>query len=283
MSILKDKYLDNEFKIIIEKHKIASYGIAETYDGLAFIGNYADDIVGEMIDTGKVYSYDEIDAFFDLSDRFYSLDRGGYFFDCGCNILTTAVYALKKRRELQAVGFEPVNRTWRIAKANAALNNMDERIRVINLALSDQKGIAQMRCSQYSCGGNYIFGENDGNSNGLIEIEEVHTITLDEWIEENNFDVSSIKYLWIDTEGYEGYVLKGMMKLLGQRKIPMYIEFYTEFLRRSGCLDILLECLEKTYSKYIVVKRGGKYDISEIHKIKELRNMKELRENIFLI
>lgn len=63
----------------------------------------------------------------------------------------------------------------------------------------------------------------------------------------------------------------------------MYLEYYTEFLIRSGCKEILIDSLENVYSKYIVVKRGGIYDISELHYIGELRNIEEMSENIFLI
>lgn len=156
MKVLNDRYTKNEFKLIIENRKSSSFGVTETYDGLSFVGNYADDLLGMMIDSGKVYSYDEIDAFLELADRFYNLNEEGYFFDCGCNILTTAIYVLNQKKNLKAIAFEPINRTWRIAKANAALNDMDKRITVINQALSNNKGIAQMKSRQYSCAGNYI-------------------------------------------------------------------------------------------------------------------------------
>lgn len=121
---------------------------------------------------------------------------------------------LNRNKKLKAIGFEPVKRTWKIAKANAALNNMDERITVVNIALSDYKSINHMKCSQYSCGGAYIV-TSDTNSYNL---EEIYTISLDEWIRESEFDINKISYLWIDTEGYEGYVIRGMMKLLKQKK-----------------------------------------------------------------
>lgn len=253
LNILKNNYIQNKLKLVVENQVISSYAVTETYDGLVFIGNYADDLIGEMIDTGNVYSYDEIDAFLDLSDKFYNINKEGYFFDCGCNILTTSIYVLNRNKKLKAIGFEPVKRTWKIAKANAALNNMEERITIVNTALSDYKGISQIKCSQYSCGGAYIVG-SDINDNNL---EEIGTISLDEWIVENKFDINKISYLWIDTEGYEGYVIRGMMKFLKQKKIPMYLEYYTDFLIRSGCKEILLDCLENVYSKYIIVKRGG--------------------------
>lgn len=205
---------------------------------------------------------------------------GGYFFDCGCNILTSAIYALHKRKSLKAVGFEPVKRTYRIAKANVALNDMDERITVVNKGLSDHDGIAQMKCSQYSCGGNYIIADR------TIEDESIDVVqmtTLDKWIAENSFDMEKIDYLWIDTEGYEGYALKGMMTLLSKKKIPMYLEYYTDLLSRSGSKELLLECLEKVYSRYIVVRRGGIFDLAEIHSVSELRKVKEMNDNIFLI
>lgn len=50
---------------------------------------------------------------------------------------------------------------------------------------------------------------------------------------------------------------------------------------RSGYRDILLNCLEKIYSKYIVVKRGGIFDVSEIHAVKELKEIRDMNENIF--
>lgn len=283
MNILRDDYIQNGFKLIIENKTISSYAIMETSDGLTFCGNYSDDIIGEMIDTGNVYSNDEIDAFFDLSEKFYDIESkkgGGYFFDCGCNILTSAIYALHKRKSLKAVGFEPVKRTYRIAKANAALNDMDERITVVNKGLSDHDGIAQMKCSQYSCGGNYIIADR------TIEDESIDVVqmtTLDKWIAENSFDMEKIDYLWIDTEGYEGYALKGMMTLLSKKKIPMYLEYYTDLLSRSGSKELLLECLEKVYSRYIVVRRGGIFDLAEIHSVSELRKVKEMNDNIFLI
>ncbi len=283
MSILKESYINREFKVAIEKQKISSYGVAETYDGLSFIGNYADDIIGEMIDTGKVYSYDEIDAFLELSNRFYDVDAEGYFFDCGCNILSTAIYALNRSERLNAVAFEPANRTWRIAKANAALNNMDQRIEVINLALSDHSSVMQIMCNEYCCGSNYIVDTQNGSEEGLDRFEKVCTIALDDWIEENDFDINKISYLWIDVEGYEGYAVNGMMKLLRQKKVPMYLEYYADNLQRSGSQEVLLQCLEEIYSQYIVVRRGGIYDLAEVHAIKELRYVENMRENIFLI
>ena len=282
INILKDNYIQNGFKLIIENQKVSSYSIAETHEGLAFLGNYSDDIIGGMIDTGNVYSYDEIEAFLYLCEKFYAIrrDEDGYFFDCGCNILTTSIYVLHKMIHLKAIGFEPVKRTYMIAKANAALNDMDERITVINRALSNRIGNAKIKCNQYSCGGNYITTNEEIN---IKELEDIQMTSLDLWIEESNFDISKIKFLWTDTEGYEGYVLEGMMSLLSRRKIPMYLEFYTELLDRSGCRDILLNCLEKIYSKYIVVKRGGIFDVSEIHAIKELKEIRDMNENIFLI
>lgn len=283
MNILRDDYIDNEFKMIVEKKKVSSYGVVETFDGLSFIGNYADDLMGEMIDTGKVYSYMEIDAFIELSDKYYDLDKGGYFFDCGCNILTTSIYVLNKRDDLKVIAFEPVIRTCRIARANAVLNNMEKKISVINQALSDHKGIAEIKCRRYNCGGDYIVKAKGNDKENQEGTEKIHMIALDEWIDENHFDIKQIRYLWIDVEGYEGYVVKGMMRLLRQKKIPMYLEYYTDFLQRSGCKEILLDCLEKVYSKYIVVRRGGFYDISEIHEIRELRSIEDMHENIFLI
>lgn len=281
LSVLKNEYSFRDIKILIESQRPSTYAVAETLDNLVFLGNYADDIIGEMIDSGRSYSFDEVDAFFNLSEAFYGASGGGYFFDCGCNILTTSVYALKSRPNLKAIAFEPMKRTWRMAKANAVLNDLDSRVQVVNLGLSDVLGTENMVCNQFGCGGNYIM-KNIGKDN-KPQLEEVNIATLDNWLEENDFDINKVNYLWIDVEGYEGFVVNGMMSLLNRKKIPMYLEYYTQFLERSGSKEILLDCLEKIYSKYIVVRRGGIYNINDVHLIKELRDIRQMSENIFLI
>ena len=279
LEICVDQYIQKDIKILIENEKQSTYEVIETNDGFTFIGNYADDICGEMIDTGKVYSYKEIEAFFELSDIFYPNQEGDFFFDCGCNILSTSIYALKKRENLRGIAFEPSRRTYILAKTNAALNNLDERISVYNLGLSDYKGIASMKCNKFSCGGNYVVRDNENYSN----LENINMISLDLWVEEQKFNINRIGYLWIDVEGFEGYVIKGMMNILTQRKIPMYLEYYSDLLIRSGCYDYLNTCLEKIYSGFIVVSREGKYNLSSVKSIEELKTIVNMRENIFLI
>lgn len=111
LDICANQYIEKDIKMLIENKKQSDYEVVETIDGFTFIGNYADDICGEMIDTGEVYSYREIDTFFELSEKFYPNQKGDFFFDCGCNILSTSIYALKQRENLRGIAFEPSRRT----------------------------------------------------------------------------------------------------------------------------------------------------------------------------
>lgn len=137
-----------------------------------------------------------------------------------------------------------------------------------------------MKCNKFSCGGNYVVRDDNKLYDNL---ESVNMTSLDLWVEEQNFDINRIGYIWIDVEGFEGFVLKGMMNTLSQRKIPMYLEYYSDFLIRSGCYDYLNECLQKIYTRFIIVDREGKYDISAVKSINELKTNVNMRDNIFLI
>ncbi len=53
-----------------------------------------------------------------------------------------------------------------------------------------------------------------------------------------------VKYIWVDTQGHEGFVLDGAKKLLQSRKIPLFIEFWPDEMRRVGGLELLLDTLK---------------------------------------
>ena len=57
--------------------------------------------------------------------------------------------------------------------------------------------------------------------------------------------------IWMDTQGFEGYVLKGANNLLKFR-MPMVLEFWPYGLKRSGCYDLLFECLVNTKYEFFI-------------------------------
>ena len=68
---------------------------------------------------------------------------GGTFVDVGAYLGTATLAALRSGFSA-AVAVEPEPETVRLLRANVALNGVDERVRVVAAALSDQAGTAQL-------------------------------------------------------------------------------------------------------------------------------------------
>jgi hypothetical protein len=68
--------------------------------------------------------------------------------------------------------------------------------------------------------------------------------TVDTLLEEINIELKEISLIWIDVEGFECEVIKGMKNVV-QQPIPIVFEFHTERLDRSE-----VEYLNSIISKY---------------------------------
>lgn len=271
LAILSDNgKLEKYIRFINGEEKDSKYSVVEV-DGLTFLGKGNDYIPEYMALNQKVYSEEEIRTFLELADKYYDCSKSGYFFDCGCNILTTAAYALFQRNNLKSVAFEPIRETYNIARVNAILNGLEDRITLVNKGLSNKSTTSYMSICEGNCGGNSIV--NEAVCEKENEYEKISTVTLDEWCSSNGIPADEISYIWIDAEGYEGYIIDGAMNLLSRKKTALYLEFNVTLLKKCGCFELLLENLSKLYSGFIIVEMGGQ--ISRVNSIDEIRNIEE--------
>lgn len=278
--ILSEKgNIEKYIRFIAQQHNNDKYSFVEI-NGKAFVGKANDYIPENMVLNNKVYSEEEICTFLKLAEEYYNIGKNGYFFDCGCNILTTAVYALSLKKDLKSIAFEPIKETYKIARVNAILNGMEDRITLVNKGLSDRSSVSYMSICKGNCGGNMI--ENNVMGDSEKEYEQVETITLDEWCKKSGIRPDEINYIWIDAEGYEGYIIEGAKELLGKKKIALYLEYNKKFLKKSGCYEMLLKNLQNIYSRFIKVEIGGV--TSDVYSTKELETIEERDGiNLFMI
>lgn len=96
--------------------------------------------------------------------------------------------------------------------------------------------------------GNIFFGDN--TLSAIIKI-----ISLDKYFAENKLNAKDIKYIWIDTEGFEPQVLIGMKNILTENPAPIFMEFNPHLYKKSGYFDKMLEFLSSLYSHYVWVQQ----------------------------
>jgi FkbM family methyltransferase len=132
--------------------------------------------------------------------------------------------------------------------ANIALNQLTDRITVHNIALgASNNDKLMLELCQNNLGNHRIRTEENGSRLFKNSIA-VKSETLDSVVGELD-DLSRI-LIWIDTQGYEGYILSGASIAL-KHNIPICLEFWPHGMAESGCYPILKqEILRHKYRYY---------------------------------
>lgn len=236
----------------------------------------------DMCLKGVTWASDEMELFVSLCKEKYGYDinDGGVFLDIGANIGTTSIWMDKKAKgALEIHAFEAVPSTYRLLKANGALNG--DHIIPHNVALSNAEQELSM----------FIFPDNNGRNQVVSrenadrftnEIIKVKAYNLDDYLEREGINYDDIKYIWMDVEGHEPNIIEGMQKLLSHHRIPIFMEFSPDSIC-SEQVKVLQGILENIYEKAIAVStKDGKRQEINIRDIFSYYNEIDEQKNLFL-
>ncbi len=254
-------------------------------DGVSYIATSDDDeIMRFMFVERKNFAQDEMLLFHQLTQEYYSLGtKPGWFLDLGANIGTTCIYFKKKLdHSVNILAFEPDSMNYRLLLANLLLNGITDGVIAENLGLSDKPGHQRLFKNISNPGGNSILFYDEGPS------EQIELVNLDDYLRQAKIGSEDIKYIWIDTEGFEANVIVGAENLLRDRAIPVFMELNPAAWKKSGTSDKMMACLSDCYSRYILIpeaKQGitRKHDIQELWQYLETETQRVGLGDIFLI
>ena len=238
-----------EKRVRVRKKK-SKYGLVRA-EGLDFVFENTDICIPrDMYCYKKVWQSDAIMHFIDLINNYCSDIDGiwdGYFLDIGANIGTTTVYVNKKAKTgMKCIAFEPGIGNFDLLCANIHLNSC-KNVFAENVGISDSDQTMIMEVCNANSGGNKIV-TNDRKS---ICTEAVKVTTLDNYLEKKGINAKEISCIWMDVEGHEPWAIHGMMTLLREKAVPLFMEFSpTEYMENGGFM-MLYECLEEIYDYYI--------------------------------
>ena len=282
------RYLDLNLE-----QQMSNFITCTTVDGISYIATSKDKaIMPQMYVFRKNFAADEIELFSQLSEKYYyskkspKLKGGGYFLDLGANIGTTCIYFKKKiNKTLKILAFEPDPTNYMLLKMNLMLNHMDEDSIIERLGLGAENSEQIMHINPANPGNNSMYPGMTG-----LKTEKIHIVKLDDYIVKNNIKPEEIKYIWLDTEGFEPQVLLGAENLIMNQEIPIFMEFNAMDWNKSGYYDKMVELLEKRYSKFIIIleyiRNKGKAEerpIKDLLKFKESQMSTGSMGDIFLI
>lgn len=188
---------------------------------------------------------------FDLKKIYIALDflnkknKISKLYDIGANIGTICIPAIKRGLIQNANAIEPEKKNFELLKINILLNNLQDKIKIYNFALSDKDDeILEMEISKDNSGDHRIRGKPKFNIHGE---EKRKTVKVNSKRFDTLFTHTDPKkdLIWIDTQGYEPVILSGSENLI-QSRTPIVVEFWPYALKRAGHWEKMI----KTFSKF---------------------------------
>ncbi len=141
----------------------------------------------------------------------------------GAHIGSTCIPAIKENKFKNSIAFEPTKKTFKLLQSNIFLNQVDDKIKAYNLAISNKKTNLYLAIKSGNVGGNYISKNKQKNT------EIVKSDILDNYTHNLNKNNSLI---FMDAEGHEPNIFLGAKKTL-KKKIPIVFEFYPNLLDKN--------------------------------------------------
>lgn len=133
--------------------------------------------------------------------------------------------------------------------ANIILNDITDYM-AVNKAVSDVSASYNMNFLKTNPGGSsIILGETDLDASAL---QAVDSLSIDEFLIQNHLDPADVRYVWIDTEGFEANVLKGAELLFEQKKTAFYME-YAPVYAGVKQLTIVADICKQYFEKFICI------------------------------
>ena len=202
------------------------------------------------------------------------IKTGDSFIDVGSNIGLITLYAASLVGESGKIySFEPFNNTFNILLENIKLNNYNNIV-PINLALGAKKERRSIfQKIKESRGSASLINPKNSSSANQVFVE-----TLDNFITNN--EISQIRMIKIDVEGWELEVLKGSRSILEDTNAPIICIEYSRLHPNLGQLFDIYQFILSINDIHIYKLRKGKESISKLIRITDKRNLPK-HDNLF--
>ncbi|MET0633002.1 MAG: FkbM family methyltransferase [Xanthobacteraceae bacterium] len=216
-------------------HALAARGqlvLCELGD-VRFFVDPADRVVGAWLMWHGEWQRREIDQAVAVLAASGQLPPDAVFVDVGANIGTHTVYALKSGRFARAVAFEPEPRNARLLAMNIEANKLADAVTILAKAAGDAAGSAVLHLHPRNKGAHAL---GTAPSDDGREQLDVPVVRVENTLGELGLSADRLGLIWIDVEGHEPQVLRGLGALLA-RRVPIALEYaprrYGEETRRE--------------------------------------------------
>jgi len=203
-------------------------------DGITLIARTHDQHLGRVVYAQKSFELECMDAAMALiRDECGELLEGRTFLDIGANIGNSTVAALIRHKAARAIAIEPEPSNIAMLKANLALNGLDDRVVIHQLAMANETGIGRLALSPIKSGDHQI---SENPERVRIDVRLSHLDELD-------LPFADIGVVWSDAQGHEGHIFDGAGTLLDHP--PIIAEFWTDEMTDQGGFELMRDYLRR--------------------------------------
>lgn len=253
------------------------------YKNKMFVYSYIQNtklLVGRKSTSSMLQYFNALNDFEEMSLLLHFLRDDDVFVDVGANI---GVYSILASGvcDAKSIAFEPSRDAIEMLTSNIKINNLENKIKVINYAVGKEKGIVKF--SKGLDAVNRVIRDEDKN----IDYLEIKQDTLDNLLKD---DFPSL--MKIDVEGYELNVIKGANAILKNEKLKIILietnglskkyqinesEIFSELKKYNFeayqylPLDRTLQKIEQFKNNNTIFIRDIEYVINRIEKSKEIK------------
>lgn len=167
-----------------------------------------------------------------------SFKKDEILWDIGANIGLYSCYAAKKNNS-KVYSFEPSFLNLEIISKNIFINNLEEKVTIIPVSLSNINSVADFNMSSTTVGGamsNYGKDSYDANANRLRTIFKYKTISINSDELAKNWKIKRPDHIKIDVDGIEHLIINGMDEILKTTK-SVLIEVDKKFEEHKNIIE----------------------------------------------
>jgi FkbM family methyltransferase len=187
-----------------------------------------------------------------------------HMLDIGANIGVISIGLLLANEIGSAVAIEPAPNNYDLLVKNVKQNGLSERMICLRMAVGDTESTLTMELSPINLGDHRVrsnptedAGErHDESSRRTIQVQSLPLPRILELPEIRNSGMGTPSMVWIDVQGYEGYVFAGAKDTLGSG-IPTVSEIWPYGILRAGMsLDQFASVVTEIWSEYWIERRN---------------------------
>ena len=171
---------------------------------------------------------------------------GKTFVDVGANIGTGTLPAVVRHGFARAVAIEPDETNYALLVQSIVANELEQRVKPIQAALSDEEKEVLLERSPVNHGDHRVRRLADPTPEGDRNVVPVPATTFDALVRQGLIPLNELGLVWMDAEGHEGHVFQGARTLLAS-EVPVVVAFRPDALGWAGGLERYESLLQAHY------------------------------------